>query len=206
LISDAAAATANTVTWPAARPMWRVYDAAHGPTSFNPSPKSARFRPVSDSGAVVPTAYGGEDATIALTETVLRDEDFPGPSPVLFAGTLARYEIARLLCDEDRTLVQLNGTGLRKLRLNRSSVIDTDKSGYPDTAMLAQQLYNHGPKAQGLLWTSHQADHGDAVILWETRLGTARFHVVDGPFALDHGHGLRLVREVAEECGVLVET
>jgi hypothetical protein len=206
LISDAAAAAANTVTWPAARPMWRVYDAAYASTAFNPSSKSARFRPIRDSGAVVPTAYGGEDATIALTESVVRAEDFPGPSSVLLVVTLARYEIAQLVCDQDLTLVQLNGTGLRKLRLNRGRVIDTDKSRYPHTARLAQQLYDHGPRAQGLLWTSHQADHGDAVILWETRLGTARFHVVEGPYSLDHGHGLRLVRKVAEQCGVLVQT
>jgi hypothetical protein len=35
------------------------------------------------------------------------------------------------------------------------------------------------------------------VILWETRMGTARFDVVEGPYALGRGHGLRLVREVA---------
>lgn len=206
MISDAAAATATTVTWPAGRPMWRVYDATYGPTGFNPSSKSARFRPISDAGAVVPTAYGGEDATIALTESVLRDEDFPGPSPVLFAVQLARYAIAVIVCQQDLTLVRLNGTGLRRLRLDRGQVIDTDKSAYPATAALAQQLYDHRPVAQGLLWTSRQSDHGDAVILWETRMGTARFDVVEGPYALGRGHGLRLVREVAEECGVLVQT
>jgi hypothetical protein len=165
----------------------------------------ARFRPIVDSG-VVPTAYGGEDATVALSESVPRAEDFPGPSPVLFAATRARYATAQLPCDQDLTLVQLNGTGLPRLRLSRSRVIDTDRSASADAAALARQLQDHGPSAQGLLWTSREVGSRRRRDPVGRRMARARFHVVEGPYPLDHGHGLTLLRTVAEDCGVLLQT
>ena len=61
-----------TIIWEAGRPLVRVYNSDRGPTAFNPSSGSMRFRPVYlQNGDVVPTAYGGKDGMVALAETVL---------------------------------------------------------------------------------------------------------------------------------------
>ena len=202
----AKAASANEIPWRAKEPLIRCYNTGSGPRSFNPSDASMRFRPVYETSAaermVVPTAYGAEDGMIALAETVLREAATSGG--VLPVARLRDVSIAKLAYPEDLELVQLNGPGLRKLGLTRSQVIDSGPEAYPDTAELAQLLYDTHPAAQGIVWTSHQADHGDAVILWETRVDPKELAVQEGPYALDDAPGLKLVARACERLGVLL--
>lgn len=179
----------------------RGFTAARGPLAFNASAAVRRFRPVYDAGAVVPTAYGAETGTIALAETVLRRG-----API--GGVLHLYELrglglAKVGYPHDLDLLQLNGAGLRKLGLTRAQVIDTEPSAYPDTAAVAQVLYDANPDAHGIVWTSRQADDGRAFILWATRLDAAAT-ILEGPVRLDDAQGLALVRAACERFGVLL--
>jgi RES domain-containing protein len=205
-LNRAKAAAANEVAWNGGRPLVRCFNTARGPRSFNPSDASMRFRPTYDRAtavsAVVPTAYGAEDGLIALAETVLREAATSGG--VLPAARLRGLSLAKLAYPDDLTLVQLNGPGLRKLGLTRARVIDTGPDGYPETAEISQALYDTHPDCDGIVWTSHQSDHGDAVILWGTRLDPARLEVLEGPYQLDGPHGLALVRAACEQLGVLL--
>ncbi len=203
LIRDAR--DANLIPWAAGRPLVRVYNAGHGgPTAFTASPDAMRFRPVYErSGAVVPTGYGGKDGMVALAETVLREADVSGDR-VLPAVRLRGLRIAKLAYPDDISLCQLNGPGLRKLGLTRAQVIDTGPSAYPDTMKIAQSLYDGQPEAHGIVWTSRQSDHGEAMILWGTRVESARLELVEGPYPLDDGQGLALVRLACEQFGVLL--
>lgn len=204
MITSTRAESANLVIWPAGRPFVRCYDAAYGATSFNPSPVSMRFRPIYDGGGVVATAYAGEDGMIALAESVLR-EAAVGADAVLPVARLRGIEIATMTYAFDLTLVQLHGPGLRKVGLTRAEIIDTGPSAYPATAEVAQILYDAQHGAQGIVWTSHQSDHGDAAILWGTRQDAAALALREGPIALDSAHGLKLVQAACERLGVLLE-
>jgi len=207
LIDAATAATATLTRWRAGRPLARCFNVERGPLAFNPTARPARFRPfLGSAGAVVPTAYAGEDWLIAVAETVLRD-DLPrvGARRVLSAVRLRGIAVAQLAYAEDLTLVQLNGYGLRKLDLTRADCIDTGPAMYPQTAALAHVLHDAQPQAQGLLWTSHQSDHGDAVILWESRLDRSWLAQIAPPLRLDSRPGLEHVREACENAGVLLE-
>jgi hypothetical protein len=196
---------ANVVVWPAGRPLVRCYTASYGPLSFNPTSGSARFRPTYEtdtatgSRIVTPTAYVGEDAEIALAETVLREAT---PGGVLPAARLDGVAIAAITSGVDLPLLQLNGYGLRKLGLNRADVIDTGSYAYPEIARIAQALQDAHLHAAGIVWTSHQADHGDAAILWETLLDTSDLSVIDGPLALDGPIGIALVRNACQALDV----
>jgi hypothetical protein len=204
VITSVAAESANLVIWPAGRPLVRCDNAVHGATSFNPSPVSMRFRPIYDDGEVVATAYAGEDGMIALAESVLREAAL-GADAVLPVARLRGIEIVTMTYAFDLALVQLNGPGVRKVGLRRADIVDTGPNAYPGTAQVAQILYDAQEGAQGIVWTSHQADHGDAAILWGTRLNSAELALREGPVALDSPHGLKLVQAACERLGVLLE-
>jgi hypothetical protein len=203
LLTAALAARANHAQWPAGQPFVRGFSARYGPVAFNPSPAVRRFRPVYDaSGDVVPTSYGAETGMIALAETVLRRA--PSSGGILHRVELRGLGLAKVSFPHDLDLLQLNGAGLRKLGLTRGQLIDTGASAYPDTAAVAQTLYDANPTAHGIVWTSHQADDGDAFILWGTRLDPAAATILEGPVLLDDAHGLALVQTACERFGVLL--
>jgi RES domain len=194
VLDAALAAQANHVRWPAGRPFVRGHGTHHGALALNSTPTVRRFRPITDAGAVVPTAYGAETGTIALAETVLRRA--AASTGVLHHVEVRGLSLAKVSFRHDLDLIQLNGLGLRKLGLTRDEVIDT--------ANLAQVLYDANPDAQGIVWTSRQSDDGDAFILWGTRLDTSDASVLEGPLALDEVQGFQLVQRTCEQLGVLL--
>lgn len=198
------AARARLVTWPAGEPFVRGFSLAYGPLGFNPLATSRRFRPVYDTGVVVPTAYGAKSEDIALAETVLRRTATVGDR-VLHVTELSGLGLVVVRFRHDLELVQLNGLGLRKLKLSRADMIDTGAEAYPLTAEVAQILYDAQPSAHGIIWTSHQCDDGPAFILWGTRLDPGAAEILSGPVALSSAPGIRLVARAAEACGVLLE-
>jgi len=204
LIDARLAKQARLVRWPAGRPVVRGFTLSNGPRGFNPTAKAARFRPIYDAGVVVPTAYGGRTVDIALAETVLRRAAGIGDR-VLHLNELRGIGLVTVRFPYDLILIQLNGLGLRKLKLARGDVIDSGPDTYPATAALAQQLYDAHPDAHGIVWTSQQCDDGEACVLWGTRLPPESAAILDGPLALSSTFGIRLVAGVAEACGVLLE-
>lgn len=183
----------------------RVYPATRGPLTFNPTESSARFRPIRTSaGEVVPTMYGAVDETTALLESVLR---WPAGSPIptrIYRVEIEDLEIATLLPMRDLSLVQLHGTGLRALGLDRAEVIDTPESRYPATAELAQVLHDDPSQPDGLIWTSRQNDSSRALMLFGDRVNTDDLTAPDptGRLALGTEPGLTLVRRLCLECDV----
>jgi hypothetical protein len=177
LLDAALAAKANHVRWPAGAPFVRGFSTAHQPLAFNPSAVMRRFRPVYDSGAVVPSAYGAETGTIALAETVLRRAAPVGG--VLHLHELRGLGLVKVSFPHDLDLLQLDGAG-------------------------AQALHDANRPAHGIVWTSHQADDGDAFILWGTRLDPIAATILEGPIRLDEPQGLALVQATCERLGVLL--
>ena len=105
-------------------------------------------------------------------ESVLHDVPIPSDRFIYFAPAPV---------DEERNLVGITNVvplvladfstvGLRRLGLTRSKVVDSEKSEYPATRLLAQWLYQNCPNIQGIQWTSRQYDLGQTIVLFESRL------------------------------------
>lgn len=204
MIDARLAEQARLVRWPAGKPFARAFTLKNGPIAFNPTATPARFRPVYDARAAVRTAYGAQTDAITLAETVLRRAAGVGDR-VLHVSELDGLGLVVARFAHELVLVQLNGLGLRKLKLTRGDMIDTGPDAYPQTAALAQQLHDAHPDAHGIVWTSQQCDDGDAFVLWATRLDPAAAEILSGPLALRSAPGVQLVAGVAEACGVLLE-
>jgi hypothetical protein len=194
-----------TAIWPAGKPLIRIYPADYGPLGFNPTTASARFRPIFDAGAVVPTAYAGSDAETALAEGLLRGVDAieAERKPRLFRKQVRDKRLAQIVASRELALARLNGSGLTKLGISRKQLIEIPAPDYPYTAGWAQAIYDCPTRFDGLLWTSHQNDSGSAVILWQGRVDPASELEEDGqPLALDNEPGLDLVREACLRAGI----
>jgi RES domain len=194
--------------WPAGKQLTRVYSAEFGPLGFNPSSAAGRFRPVLDGGAVVPTVYAGVDPETALAEGLLRGVDAieADLAPRLYQREVREKRLARMVATRDLTLARLNGPGLTRLGISRKRLIEVPAPAYPYTAEWAQALYDCAPRFDGLLWTSHQSDDGEAILLWEGRVDADADLEGDGdPLALDSEPGLDLVREACLRAGVHFE-
>lgn len=182
-------ANVGIVEWPA-RALWRVYPQAYGPAGFNPTNKgNARFSPIEHAGAIVPTMYAATTVQAALMETVLHDAPTPSAGFILTLDPVAEQRrIAQLHTPGPLQLADLSTVGLRRMGLERSDVLDSDKPHYPMTRQLAAWIYAQCPDVHGLAWTSRQDDSAQAVVLFEPRLVAGALGVVyedqeftDGP-------------------------
>lgn len=163
------------------RALWRVYAQVHGPAGFNGTNRgNARFSPIENVGAIIPTMYLATSVQAALMETVLHD------APVPSAGFILTLEpakdprrISRLQSTMPLQLADLSTVGLRRLGISRSDVVDSDKTHYPVTRQLATWIYANCPDVQGLAWTSRQDDSAQAIVLFEPRLAGGTLAVLD---------------------------
>jgi hypothetical protein len=163
------------------RALWRVYAQVHGPAGFNGTNRgNARFSPIENAGAIIPTMYLATSVQAALMETVLHD------APVQSAGFILTLEpakdprrISRLQSAVPLQLADLSTVGLRRLGISRSDVVDSDKTHYPVTRQLATWIYANCPDVQGLAWTSRQDDSAQAIVLFEPRLDGGTLAVLD---------------------------
>lgn len=163
------------------RALWRVYAQVHGPAGFNGTNRgNARFSPIENAGAIIPTMYLATSVQAALMETVLHD------APVPSAGFILTLEpakdprrISRLQSTMALQLADLSTVGLRRLGISRSDVVDSDKTHYPVTRQLATWIYANCPDVQGLAWTSRQDDSAQAIVLFEPRLAGGTLAVLD---------------------------
>jgi len=192
--------------WPAGKPMVRLFERSRGPLGFNPTSSLARFRPVlTEKGAVVPTAYGGEDRETAIAESLLRGVDAlqRGKRPQLFRKDVKGLGMVELVPTSDLRLIRLRGQGLTRLGLLREDVVDCGADRYAYTAEWAQALYRCDAKLSGIVWTSRQNDAGRALVLWGDRLDLDEdIRTAGAPIALDDEPGLEIVRQACTYAGV----
>lgn len=191
-------------TWPAGEPIFRIYNKRWGPLGFNSGDASARFRPIYDSGKIVPTAYAAGDEETAFAEVLLRGVDAisAGRVPRLYKKEVKDIEMVRLLPTREIQLARMHGQGLTRLKLLRGQLIDLFPTDYPYTAVWAQALYDCPVDLAGMIWTSRQNDSGRAIILWQGPLDPEQDLEQDGDvIALDSEPGLELVRQAAATAG-----
>ena len=158
-------------------------------------------------GVVIPTIYAGTTLDCALMETVFHDVPFEaGPKIWSKASHVADKVYSQLTLSRDLALIDLSAIALHKLGISRKDLIECDGSEYPETRAWALALHDQHPDAEGLTWTSRQADPERAIVLFEDRL-TGPALVTTGasnPLLLPDGSAIIEVLTLAQRLGVLL--
>jgi hypothetical protein len=185
-------------------------------TTELPSPtEMSRFAPVLGQ----PHAYVGRREIAALLESVLHS--VVPDTPRIHWPQLRLWSLSHVTLRRDLRLIDLRDPALARLGLTRGQLVATDPGHYPCTRTWAARLHGRhiGGKATfGLLWHSRQAEvhaeqgvrplmadvlageQAEVAVLWPA--SGQRLLVPDGgPWELSTGHGLELVRDLANLLG-----
>lgn len=180
-----------------------------------PPTDMTRFAPVAGAAH----AYVARREIAALLESALHDV-VPG-APRIRWPQLAHWSVAHVTLRTDVRLIDLRDPSLAALGIDRAQLVATDPGHYPCTRAWAERLHGRhigGRATNGLLWHSRQAElHADqgvrplladiltgeqaeVAVLWCSETGTM-LELAKGPWPLDDGRGLELVRDVATLLG-----
>jgi len=156
---------------------------------------------------VIPTLYAGTTLDCALMETVFHDVPFvAGPKMWSKATHVDGKVWSQLTLSRDLAVIDLSAVPLRKLGISRKDLIESDSSQYPETRAWAGALHDQYPDAEGLTWTSRQADPARALVLFEDRL-KGPVLIPSGlptPLLLSDGSATLEILMLAQRLGVLL--
>ena len=162
---------------------------------------------MNSAGVVIPTIYAGTTLDCALMETVFHDVPFAAGPKIWSKGThVAGKVYSQLTLSRDLALIDLSAIPLRKLGISRKHLIECDGTHYPETRAWALALHDQYPGAEGLSWTSRQADPERAFVLFEDRLAGPALAVSGAPTSLllSDGSAILDVLALAQRLGVLL--
>lgn len=178
---------ATITSWGKGENIFRVHPDKYGSAQFNLSVNGdARFSPlVNTAGVVIPTLYAGTTLDCALMETVFHDVPFAKALKMWSKSThVAGMVYSQLTFSRNLALIDLTAIHLRKLGISRKDLIESDGRQYPKTRAWALALHDQYPNAEGLTWTSRQADPARAIVLFEDRLNGPALVVSEAPVSL----------------------
>lgn len=142
-------------------------------------------------------------------ETIFHDVPFaPGPKNWSKTTHIAGKVYSQLLLSRDLALIDLSAIPLRKLGISRVELIESDGSNYAETRAWALALHDQYPAAEGLTWTSRQADPARAVVLFEDHFAGPAMTALHNPISLLQADGSAAseVINLAQRLGVLLTT
>jgi hypothetical protein len=164
-----------------------------------------RFRPVASRGRTVPTIYGSEAITGALSETLLPLVPATGPDRRLRQSRLVPFVISTLAPRRDLQLVDLRDDSVGRLGLTRAALIESPAEAYPVTAGWASAFFHCPAEPDGLVWNSRQEPQTVAFVLFARgRVDRRSLEVVDPPQPLAVGRGLDRAYEAAERLDLTI--
>ena len=113
---------------------------------------------------------------------------------------------SQLILGRNLALIDLSAVPLHKLGISRKDLIECDGSQYPETRAWAQALHDQYPNAEGLTWTSRQADPARAFVLFEARFTISAINPSAAPTSLllSDGSAILEVPVLAQRLGVLL--
>jgi hypothetical protein len=184
--------------WPAGRHITRVHRLGQAGNRFNRRLGPAgRFHPIhGPDGELVPWLYGAEDDGGAVCETVLHDTPFV-PGAMVSEAVLAERATSVIMPRRDLRLALLEGLGLRRLGVDRRSLIEAGTDEYPRTALWAKALHDHEQEhLDGLQWRARPNDTRRSLLLFGDRLTEDDLDEVEMPLPLALGAGYARVLRV----------
>lgn len=202
------------------------YARANWPALFNPSGiGNARFSPLGDRGAVIPTMYAAAAQTVALLETCFHDVHSTGTRLISESLHLARRGLVALTTPTRLPLVDLTDEGLSRLGLRRAQLVATTPEHYACTRQWVLSLHARriGPTAPvGILWQSRVTElaRADSLLLGDLPALASDVCLLFGdrvPMApdawqpgdpryddLSSGGGRLLAEQIAEQLGAVI--
>ena len=154
--------------------------------------------------------YAAADERAAIAESVLHDLAPRGPRVVAFES-LVPLGLSCLVPQRDLRLAMLHSTGLDRLRLRNTDLVDTLPTRYPDTLPWGQALYDHTLELDGIVWMSRRYNSMRACVLFGSTRSDERVAssdlVVDPARSfptLAFGRGYELVADVCTAADVLI--
>ncbi|MEL7896515.1 MULTISPECIES: RES family NAD+ phosphorylase [Vreelandella] len=156
----------------------RIHLNKYGSSQFNGDDRgNARFSPIYDAnGSIIPTMYAGITKECAMMETIYHDVPFAPGLKTLDKSRLRDKNLSTLQVQTDLLLVDLSSVGLRKLGLQKSQLIETEKDRYPDTRQWAEAIHKQtGEEVKGLSWISKQDDSARAYLFFGDRVSSVTF-------------------------------
>lgn len=166
---------------------------------------AGRFSPFVPDGADqhVSVLYAAEDFESAVSETVFHDVPVRGDKSV--ARLRLRDKVATTV-EVRRTLrlVNLTSSGLSRIEVARTELIESGPRAYPTTALWARALHSSPTAPDGLLWVSRQRDTSVCVVLFGGRVGQDDVQSVPGlvPVPLFAGDGYERIAHMADQAGI----
>ena len=140
-------------------------------------------------------------------ETVFHDVPFVAGTKFLSKATHVNGKVySRLTLSRDLSLIDLSAIPLHKLGISRKDLIESCASQYPETRAWALALHDQYLNAEGLTWTSRQADPARALVLFEDRLVASFVSTADAPISLflADGSAILEVLSLAQRMDVLL--
>ena len=186
----------------------RVHRWTDEATRFNPATGAARgrFHPFATAAGPVPVLYAGATLRAAISETVFHDIPVRGEDRRVFRRRLIHYQASTLLPRRPLKLARLYSTGLRRLRVTRGELIETDAAHYDQTVAWGRALHASPAQPDGLVWMSRQDDTTQALVLFGDRVlsGALTLDAREGIQPLGIGRGLDEVSAIALESDITI--
>lgn len=180
--------------------LFRVHPIKTNANSFNPGYGKGRFHPIyALSGKSIPTLYASDRINGALSETIFRNK-ISGDT-VYHAELMAQY-LSRLSYQKELWLVDLTGSGIKRLGITRTQLLESGEDDYAITARWAEALHHTASKAHGIQWVSRQFDTARSILLFGDRIKPSQLKDLRKSESLEKGVGLRRVQKAASEANI----
>ena len=193
----------RTTRWRAGRRLYRVHSDRYRPAQFNPGNRGrpGRFHPIREAGRLIPTLYAADRIEGVLSETLFHN--------VLAGGLVLRAEligrcITSIRLSRDILAADLTGHGLRKLKLNRTQLLECEAPHSADTARWAEAIHGCDRSIEAMIWVSRQFDTAKAILVFGDRFREDDFTIEREPERLDRGAGYRRVQQAAAAAGITI--
>ena len=155
----------------------------------------------------MPLWYGAGDQGGAISESVFHDVPFDALDPRVLRVSFASRLLSPVRTTHPLDLIDLTSEGLRRLRLTRAELIESNAAQHGWTCERGAELRAAAPWAQGLVWVARQHDRSLAYVLFGGRIpaGSLEDDIdAGGPIPLGAGVGLELVEDLANRCGITI--
>lgn len=200
-------------SYPAGARLYRGHSVHRNGSQFNdfaagPGGAPARFSPFFPGGgtALVPVLYAGESTESALWETVFHDVAVRGSRKRVARSTLGDRIMSTVETTRELRLANLTTTGLSRLGVARTELIESGRRAYEHTVRWAQALHDCPTAPDGLYWISRAQDTSVSVVLFGDRVRAEDVRLAPGSSSvpLYDGEGYERVAQIADSAGITV--
>lgn len=187
-----------------AKRLFRVHPLKYDANSFNLGLGKGRFHPIFDQLRIsIPTLYASDKINGALSETVFRNKT---SGDVVYQAELIDKNLSRISCQKELRLIDLTGNYIKRLKITRVQLLESEEEYYDVTARWAEALHQACPKAHGIKWVCRQFDTAKSILLFGDRVKQSQLKDLKKSESLEKGNGLRHVLKAAAEAKITVIT